>query len=188
MLRRSNKHCERYDLMPDYQSTYQANYSCEMALVKIMDDILWSMEKQEVVPLIAINLSAAFDTVGHNLLLAVLRKQFGIDQVTLKWFSSCLRPQQFRVQVGDKRSALVDLPFSVPQGYCTGPTLYSAYASTLREVIQEPLSQPRGTTNHNFASESNSNWQLSSGRPLDLHGFADDHAYKKGFPGNSREC
>ena len=90
--------------------------------------------------------------------------------------------------MGDKRSAPVDLPFWVLQGSCAGPTLYSAYASTLREVIQEPLSQPGGTTNQNLAPELDSNWQLSSGRPIDLHGFADDHAYKKGFPGDSREC
>ena len=56
-----------------------------------MDDILWSMEKQEVVPLIAIDLSAAFDTEDHDLLLAVLRKKIGMDQVALKWFRSYLR-------------------------------------------------------------------------------------------------
>ena len=92
VLMRFNKLCKRYHLMPDYQSAYQANYSCEMALDKIMDDMLQSMEKQEVVPLIAINLSAAFDTVDHELLLAVLRKEFGIDKVALKWFGSYLRP------------------------------------------------------------------------------------------------
>ena len=173
--------------MPDYQSAYQANYSRETAIVKIMDDILWSMENQEVVPLIAINLSAAFDTVDHDLLLAVLRKKFGMDQVALKWFRSYLRQQQFRVHVGDKKSAPIDLPFSVPQGSCAGPILYSAYASTLREVIQNPLLQPKGTTNQILAPQSDSNWQLSSGRPIDLHGFADDHAYKKGFPGNLKE-
>ena len=64
--------------MPDYQSAYQANYSCETALVKIMDDILWSMEKQEVVLLIAVDLSAAFDTVDQDLLLAVLRKKMAL--------------------------------------------------------------------------------------------------------------
>ena len=56
-----------------------------------MDDIFWSKENQEVVPLIAIDLSAAFDTVDHDLLLAVLRKKFGMDQVTLTWFRSYLR-------------------------------------------------------------------------------------------------
>ena len=188
VLRRFNKHCKRYDLMPNYQSAYWANYSCEIAIVKIMDDILWSMEKQEVVPLITIDLSAAFDTVDHDLLLAVLRKKIGIDHVALKQFSSYLRPWQFRVQVGDKRLAPVNLPFSILQGSCAGPTLYSAYASTLREVTQELLSQPRGTTNQSLAPELDRNWQLISERPIDLHGFADNHAYKKGFPGNSREC
>ena len=152
-----------------------------------MDDILWSIENQEVVPLIAIDLSAAFDTVDHDLLLAVLRKRFDMDQVTLKWFRSYLRHRQFIVQVGDKKSDPIDLPFSVPLGSCAGPTLYSAYASTLREVMQDPLSQPEGTTSQIPASQSDSTWQLSSRRPIDLHGFADDHAYKKGFPGNLRE-
>ena len=110
-----------------------------------------------------------------------------MDQVTLKWFRSYLRQRQFIVQVGDKKSAPIDLPFSVPQGSCAGPTLYSAYASTSREVIQDPLFQPEGTTGQIPASRSDSTWQLSSMRPIDLHGFADDHAYKKGFPGNSRE-
>ena len=84
-------------------------------------------------------------------------------------------------------SASIDLPFLVPRRSCAGPTLYSTYASTLREVIQDPLSQPKGTPSQIPAPELDSNWQLSSGRPIDLHGFADDHAYKKGFPGNSRE-
>ena len=89
--------------------------------------------------------------------------------------------------MGDKKSAPINLLFSVPQGSCAGPTLYSAYASTLREVIQDPLSQPEESISQIPASQSDSTWQLSSRRPIDLHGFADDHAYKKGFPGNSRE-
>ena len=149
VLKRFNKHCKKYELMPDYQLAYRANYSCETALVKIMDDILWSMENQEVVPLIAIDLSAAFDTVDHDLLLAVLRKKLGMDQVTLKWFRSYLRQCQFRVQVGDKKSAPIDLPFSVLQGSCAGPTLYSAYASTLREVIPRPTVTGKGNHKSN---------------------------------------
>ena len=141
-----------------------------------MDDILWSMENQEMVRLIAIDLSAAFDTVDHDLLLAVLREKFGMDQIALDWFRSYLRQQQFRVQVGDKKSAPIDLQFSVPQRFCAGPIFFSAYASTLREVIQNPLSQPKGTTNQIQAPWPGSNWQWSAMRPIDLHGFADDHA------------
>ena len=86
----------------------------------------------------------------------------------LKWFDSYLRPRRFQVQIGDTKSKEIELPFSVPQGSCAGPVLYSAYASTLQEVIQDP-------------DESSSTY-----KPIDLHGFADDHAYKKSFAAKSR--
>ena len=41
ILQQFNKHCKDHDLIPDYQSAYCANYSCETALVKIVNDILW---------------------------------------------------------------------------------------------------------------------------------------------------
>ena len=69
--------------MPDYQSAYGENYSCETTLIKIVDDILWSMENGEVTALMALDLSAAFDTVDHEILLKVLQKRFGIDGTCL---------------------------------------------------------------------------------------------------------
>ena len=73
-LEQINDHCEQYNIIPDYQSAYRANYSCETALVKLMNDVLWCFESQEVMQVIAIDLSAAFDMMGHDLLLSVLKK------------------------------------------------------------------------------------------------------------------
>ena len=84
VLLRFNRHCNENNLMPGYQSAYRANFSCETALVKLTDDLLWAMEHQEVTPLVAIDLSAAFDTVNHNLLLSVLSKKFGVVDKALK--------------------------------------------------------------------------------------------------------
>ena len=53
MLTRLNKHCDDNNLLPEYQSAYRKNYSCETAMVKLMDDILWSMETQEVTAVVA---------------------------------------------------------------------------------------------------------------------------------------
>ena len=126
------------------------------------------MEHQEVTPLVAIDLSAAFDTVDHDLLLSVLSKKFGVVDNALKWFDSYLRPRRLHVQIDDTKSKEIELPFSVPQGSCAGPVLYSAYASTLQEVTQDP------------------DGSSSTYKPIDLHGFVHDHAYKISFAAKSR--
>ena len=123
--------------MADYQSAYRANFSCETALLKLTNNLLWAMEHQEVTPMVAKDLSAAFDTIDHNLLLSILSKRFGVVDSALKWFDSYLRPRKFPVQIDDTKSKEIELPFSVPQGSCAGAVLYSAYASTLQEVIQD---------------------------------------------------
>ena len=62
MLAQFNKHCEDNQLMPDYQSAYRSNYSCETSLIKLVNDTLWDFENQNAVALVALDLSAAFDT------------------------------------------------------------------------------------------------------------------------------
>ena len=145
--------------MPDYQSAYRENYSCETALIKIVDDILWSMENGEVTALMALDLSAAFDTVDHEVLLRVLQKRFGIEGTYLESFNTYLRPRLYKVNVSNVYFKECNLYCSVPQGSCVGPVLYLAYASSLQDVI------PRG---------------------MHLHGFADDHSVKKSFHANKK--
>ena len=62
--------------MPDYQSAYHNGYSCKTAIVKLVNDILWAMENQNITAIMALDLSAAFDTVNHEILLNVLKKNF----------------------------------------------------------------------------------------------------------------
>ena len=66
-LEQMNNHLEQYNIILDYQLAYRANYSCETALVKLVIDILWCYENQEAMQIIAIDLSAAFDMVDHDL-------------------------------------------------------------------------------------------------------------------------
>ena len=113
-----------FRLMPNYQSAYRPGYSCEAALVKIMNDLLWSMENQEVTAIMAIDLSAAFDRVDHDILLKALEIIFGIGGNALKWFGTYLTPRYCKVSVGKSYSNVRDLSFSVPQGSCACPVLY----------------------------------------------------------------
>ena len=110
--------------------------------------------------LVAIDLSAAFDTVDHAILLEVMEKQFGITSEAKLWFSSYLYPRGFKVKIKESYSSRKDLPFSVPQGSILGPTLFNIYASTLAETIPDDIS---------------------------LNGFADDHSLQHQFePGTRR--
>ena len=68
------QHYNSNSFLPDYQSAYRKYYSCETSLVKLVNNILWAMEKQLVTVVVILDLSAAFDTVDHDLLLEVLEK------------------------------------------------------------------------------------------------------------------
>ena len=83
-------HCSKYGLMPEYQSAYRKNFSCETAYVKIMNDCLWNMENQQLTAIVAIDLSASFDTVDHHMLIDVLNKRFNIERVALECFFKLL--------------------------------------------------------------------------------------------------
>ena len=150
VLNRFNDHCGRFQLMPGYQLAYRKNFSCEIAIIKITNDILWSMESKRITSLTCIDLSAAFNTVDHGILLNVLQNKFGISGNALSWFKLYLQPRFCKVNIHKANTGDKELQFLVPQGSCAGPVLYSAYASTLQEVV-----------------------------PLDLHGYANDHGVKK---------
>ena len=56
-----------------------------------------------------------------------------------KWFESYLSPRQYKVNTGKEYSEPIDLEFSVPQGSCVGPIIFLLYASTIAEVVLQPM-------------------------------------------------
>ena len=77
-------------LFPVLQSAYRQGHSTETALLRVINDILSSMNKQHVLILVLLDLSAALDTVDHAILLCRLETSFGITEAALAWFSSYL--------------------------------------------------------------------------------------------------
>ena len=73
------------------------------------NDIFWSMERKEVTAVIVLNMSAAFDTVDHDLLLDILHNRFGIADTALQWYQSYLRPQGMKVCINDAYSSISHL-------------------------------------------------------------------------------
>ena len=64
-----------------YQLAYKSRHSCETTILQIINDLIWAMERKEITALVIIDLSAAFDTVDHEILLQILEKK--LDYVTL---------------------------------------------------------------------------------------------------------
>ena len=104
-------HCDCNNLILDYQSAYLSNYSCETAVVKLVDNILNIMESKKGTALMAIDLSAAFDMVNHNILLDVLHNKFGIRGIALNWVESYLRPRYCKVCIAESYSTHRKLDF-----------------------------------------------------------------------------
>ena len=164
---RHNEHCDYNRLIPDYQSAYRRFYSCETSVLKLVNDILWGMECQEISSMIACDLSTTFDTVDHSLLLDVLSNKFRVGGTALNWFNSYLHPRSLQVMIGKELSSERDSPFSVPQGSCAGAQLFNLYCSTLHEVV--------------ISSDENE-------KPLSLYGFANDHTICNQFKANDRSA
>lgn len=139
-LYRLNQHVNENNLLPKNQSAYRQFHSCESALLRLVNDLLDGMEHQEVTALIAIDLSAAFDTVDHDILINVLRTQYGVCGVALDWVDSYLRPRSCCVKVNQTVSSQRNLNCSVPQGSCLGPWLYLTYAGTIFDIIPPNIS------------------------------------------------
>ena len=76
--------------MPETQSAYRQYHSTETAVTKVYNDLLLAVDQGDVSALCLLDLTAALDTVDHDLLMLRLERQFGLRGVVLQWFSSYL--------------------------------------------------------------------------------------------------
>ena len=132
-------HMETNNIYPLLQSAYRKQHTTETALLKVMNDILLKMSSQHVTLLVMLDLSAAFDTVNHKILLERLQRDVGIFGVPLQWFKSYLSNRSHRIAVQGTLSRVFELDCGVPQGSCLGPLLYVIYSSKLFNIIEQHL-------------------------------------------------
>ena len=94
------------------------------------------MDNKEVVLLTLLDLSAAFDTVDHTILLDRLHNCFGIDDKAFNWIKSYLTGRKQKVIVGDHSSRSIPLDCCVPQGSLLGPLFYFDYTKPLGDLLK----------------------------------------------------
>jgi len=111
-------------------------YSTETAVTAVYNDLLLAADSGQVSALYLLDLTAAFDTVDHDLLLLRLERQYGLHGVILRWFQSYLSGRSFRVICVNRTSSIVYIVCSVSQGSVLGPRLFILYMADLAEVVQ----------------------------------------------------
>ena len=112
----THAHVTPHGLYPPFQSAYRKCHSTETALLKVQNDILMNFDSQRVTLLVLLDLSAAFDTVDHGMLLNRFSTSFGVMGSALQWFTSYLLNRSQRVSFDQNLSEKFNLQCGVSQG------------------------------------------------------------------------
>ena len=134
-------HLNRYNLFSSFQSAYRPGHSTETAILKVVNDLLLAMDEGKLSVLVLLDLSAAFDTIDHGILLHRLQHVFGIQGSVLSWFRSYLTKRFQTVSIEGTHSDPIELWFGVPQGSVLGPILFILYTQPLTSIVlKHPVS------------------------------------------------
>jgi len=138
--------------MPVRQSGYRLYHSTETAVKKVFDELLQAADEGDVSAVCLHDLTAAFDTVDHDLMLLKLERQFSLRGIVLKWFQSYLCDRIFQVVYNGNTSYTVHVTCSVPQGSVLGLWLFIMYTADLEEKADE-----HGVNYYAFADDTQLN-------------------------------
>ena len=162
--------------MEPYQSAYWEHSSTKTALLKIKADILEAVEKKEVMCLVMLDLSSAFNTISHELLLKRLKYRFSITDTVLQWIESFLtnRTQYVKVSNNDEMaiSSKKVLKQGILQGSILGPCSLQPFHFTTRREMSL-------STNINFHGYADDSQNYMSFQPQYHNTINQDTSFKK---------
>jgi len=160
---RLNMHMEQNGLQSNTQFGYKKHHGTETLLVHFIDSLLVAVDEGLGVVVLLIDLSAAFDTVNHDVLLRILGQEIGLRGTALKWFRSFLTNRFQRVSTGEDLSSPLHLKFGVPQGSVLGPILFNIYTRSLSKVFQSS-----GFANAGYADDNSGSLAFAHSSQYDV--------------------
>ena len=127
-------HLNRHNLLPEHQSA--EHHSTETAVLRVSSDLLNAALAGQMSLIVLLDLSAAFETAVHDILLGRLETSFGFIGCALAWFRSYLADRSFSVGYGELASSSTSITCGVLQGSVLGPLLFTMYTAELESVIR----------------------------------------------------
>ena len=112
----------------------EGNRSTELASSLFLDDIRKEIDKGNLVGVVYMDLSKAFDTVAHSILLEKMTA-YGINSMELEWFTSYLFQRKQQVVLNIVRSETHYVKCGVPQRSILGPLLFLIFFNDFSEIL-----------------------------------------------------
>ena len=125
----------QHKLLSSYQSGFRPLHSTATSLIDITNTILHNIDKGKLTGLAFLDLSQAFDTLDHELLLIKLA-DFGLSKSSVNWFNAYLTNRTQSVIINGMQSDIEPILYGVPQGSVLGPLLFIMYINDLPSVTK----------------------------------------------------
>src|SRR6218665_1164311 len=136
VLARLDDYLSSNSLLNPHQSGFTKHHSTETLFVSLYNKLVSAVSHQQVSCLCLQYISAAFDTIDHNILLQRLSSWFGVSGTALLWFQSYLSTRSFSVKACSHSSQPLPLSCGVPQGSVLGPLLFILYTTPFSHLIK----------------------------------------------------
>jgi hypothetical protein len=146
------QHVEEVSYLHSNQSAYRKKYSTETATFQVFSDWCQLLDSGHVVCIASLDVSAAFDSVNHAILLYRLQ-QAGILGGAHSWFQSYVSNRTAKVKVENARSEVLKQDYGVPQGSILGPCLFNIYMASLAHELEKLKSQSANFNFHIYADD-----------------------------------
>ena len=128
---------EKHKMLPKHQSGFRAHHSTETAVLRVISDILGAVDQGYVAVIGLLNMSAAFDTVNHDILLERLATSFGMAGTSLAWLRSFLTGRSQQVSFMGGLSSIGLITTGVSQDSILGPLLFLLYSADVPLVAYQ---------------------------------------------------
>ena len=136
MFKRISKFIEKYNILYGYQFGFRKDHSTNLAIMEIHENIINTLEKGSYIAGLYLDLSKAFDTVYHEILLSKL-EHYGIRGPPLKWFHSYLTNRTQYTLANGTKSDVRNINYGVPQGSVLGPFLFLLYTNDMPNCLRK---------------------------------------------------